>query len=203
MEINGYEFELNDEVKKLLADYKADYAPPKDQVFRALELTPLAEVKVVILGQDPYPVPGDACGLSFSVDRTEKLPKSLNNMYKELVSDLGIARKSGDLSDWAMQGVLLLNTVLTVTENDANSHRKKGWLDVTHEIIEQVAAKENVVFVLLGKQAEQNLKLIGDCPTVIAPHPSPLSAYRGFFGSNLYSQINDELENVGESPIKW
>lgn len=205
MEINGYQFELPTTIKDLLENYDDQkYGPNQANIYRALELCSLADVKVVIIGQDPYPSYGDACGLSFSVERDDKLPKSLVNMYKELLSDLGIERQSGDLSDWASQGVLLLNTVLTVEYTKANSHRKLGWLSVSETIIKQVAAKENVIFILLGKQAQQYQGLIGNENIIIqAPHPSPLSAYRGFFGSNIYSKANEELKKISQEPIKW
>ncbi len=205
MQINGYEFPVTKAVTQLLENYDDDkYAPVKTKIFRSLELTSLNDVKVVILGQDPYPTPGDACGLSFSVERSEKLPKSLINIFKELKSDLNIERVNGDLSDWAKQGVLLLNTILTVEQTKANSHRKIGWQETTNSIINQVADKGNVVFVLLGKQAQAYEKLIdGRCPIINAPHPSPLSAYRGFFDSKIFSEINIELCKLDLTTINW
>ncbi len=203
--MNGYEFPLTKTVIELLSSYDDNkYAPEKTKIFRALELTSLNDVKVVILGQDPYPSPGDACGLSFSVNRNEKLPKSLINIFKELNSDLDINRENGDLSDWAKQGVLLLNTILTVEQTKANSHRNIGWQETTNAIINQVADKGNVVFVLLGKQAQAYESLIaGRCPIINAPHPSPLSAYRGFFHSKIFSEINSELRKLDLIEIKW
>ncbi len=203
--MNGYEFPLTKTVTELLSSYDDNkYAPEKTKIFRALELTSLNDVKVVILGQDPYPSPGDACGLSFSVNRNEKLPKSLINIFKELNSDLDINRENGDLSDWAKQGVLLLNTILTVEQTKANSHRNIGWQETTNAIINQVADKGNVVFVLLGKQAQAYESLIaGRCPIINAPHPSPLSAYRGFFHSKIFSEINSELRKLDLIEIKW
>lgn len=205
MKISGYEFAIPNKVNDLLDNYNENlYGPAKGDIFRALKLCPLKDVKVVIIGQDPYPSKGDACGLSFSVNRSEKLPKSLNNMYKELVEDLNIKRTSGDLSDWAKQGVLLLNTVLTVEYSKANSHHNLGWLEVSEQIIKQVAAKQNVVFILLGKQAQNYSSLLGENNFVIcAPHPSPLSAYRGFFGSKIYSKTNEQLKKLSLEPIKW
>lgn len=206
MKINDYDFPIEPKVQELLNDYNEQiYAPKKNHLFRALELCPLKETKVVILGQDPYPTAGDACGLSFSVDREEKLPKSMINMYKELSEDLNINRTSGDLTDWAKQGVLLLNTVLTVEIGNANSHRKLGWQTSTDAIIEQVNNQGKVVFVLLGKQAQDYEKVIDTASNTIIklPHPSPLSAYRGFFGSKLYSKVNVALKNYGHAPINW
>ncbi len=205
MKINGYDILLDSKVEDLMNNYdEIKYAPAKKNIFRALELTSLSEVKVVILGQDPYPVPGDACGLSFSVDRAEKLPKSLINIGKELESDMNVKLKTGDLSNWAMQGILLLNTVLTVEKTKANSHHKLGWQITTDNIIKQVSAKQNVIFVLLGKQAQTYEKIIGTHNIIIkAPHPSPLSAYRGFFGSKIFSEINNNLITLGKKPINW
>ncbi len=205
MEKFGYTFELPKTVQNLLDTYDDEiYGPPKKDIYRALELCPLNRVKVVIIGQDPYPTKGDACGLSFSVNRNEKLPKSLNNMYKELESDLNIKRTSGDLSDWAKQGVLLLNTVFTVEYTKANSHHKLGWLEVSEQIINQVASKGNIIFILLGKQAQNYAPLIGENNIIInAPHPSPLSAYRGFFGSEIYSKTNIELKKISQEAINW
>ncbi len=205
MQVGSYQFNIPERINDLLENYDDQiYGPPKQDIFRALELCPLAQVKVVIIGQDPYPTKGDACGLSFSVNRQDKLPKSLINMYKELADDLNINRTSGDLSDWAKQGVLLLNTVLTVEYTKANSHHKLGWLSVSEEILKQVAAKENIVFILLGKQAEKYYTLIGEKNIIItAPHPSPLSAYRGFFGSKIYSKTNNELKKISQEPINW
>ncbi len=205
MQVGSYQFNIPERINDLLENYDDQiYGPPKQDIFRALELCPLAQVKVVIIGQDPYPTKGDACGLSFSVNRQDKLPKSLINMYKELADDLNINRTSGDLSDWAKQGVLLLNTVLTVEYTKANSHHKLGWLSVSEEILKQVAAKENIVFILLGKQAEKYCTLTGEKNIIItAPHPSPLSAYRGFFGSKIYSKTNNELKKISQEPINW
>ncbi len=205
MQMHGYKFELPNSVQTLLDNYDDEiYGPPKKDIYRSLELCPFEQVKVVIIGQDPYPTKGDACGLSFSVNRDDKLPKSLNNMYKELVTDLNIERKSGDLSDWAKQGVLLLNTVFTVEYTKANSHHKLGWLEVSEQIIRQVASKKNIVFILLGKQAQNYSDLIGSENIIInAPHPSPLSAYRGFFGSSIYSKTNEELKKISQEAINW
>ncbi len=186
---------------------EASVFPPKDQTFRAFELTSLAETRVVILGQDPYHGPGQAHGLCFSVeDSVSKLPPSLKNIYKELASDLGCEiPQTGSLETWARQGVLLLNTVLTVRQAEANSHRKKGWEKFTDAVIELVGQCETpCVFILWGKPAEKKLPLIGSShTTIVSPHPSPLSANRGFFGSRPFSRANAALESFGREKINW
>lgn len=182
--------------------------PPTDDVFRAFELTSFADTRVVILGQDPYHGQGQAHGLSFSVpESVTKFPPSLRNILKELNSDLGIEREftSGDLAPWAKQGVLLLNTVLTVRESSANSHRKQGWEAFTDFVIRQFNNHpESVVFILWGKPAEKKADLIDARHAIIcSPHPSPLSAHRGFFGSKPFSSANQHLIEFGRSPIEW
>ncbi|WP_258088098.1 uracil-DNA glycosylase [Weissella fangxianensis] len=181
--------------------------PERQNVFAALKETPLDKVKVVILGQDPYPNPDQAQGLSFSVPATMALPKSLINIYKELVDDLNVdAPKDGDLRRWAKQGVLLLNTVLTVPAHDAGGHAGEVWEPLTDEIIKLVAQRDQAtVFILWGKQAQNKKSLIqGEKNLVLqAPHPSPLSAYRGFFGSKPFSQTNSFLQKNNRIPIKW
>ncbi|HJG84368.1 MAG TPA: uracil-DNA glycosylase [Weissella thailandensis] len=181
--------------------------PERQNVFAALKETPLDKVKVVILGQDPYPNPDQAQGLSFSVPATMALPKSLINIYKELVDDLNVdAPKDGDLRRWAKQGVLLLNTVLTVPAHHAGGHAGEVWEPLTDEIIKLVAQRgQATVFILWGKQAQNKKSLIqGEKNLVLqAPHPSPLSAYRGFFGSKPFSQTNDFLQKNNRLPIKW
>ena len=177
--------------------------PPKEQVFRVFDL-PLKDIKVVILGQDPYHNPDQACGLSFSVNDSVPLPKSLINIYKELHDDLGIKpAKTGNLESWFKQGVFLLNAVLTVEKNSPASHSKMGWENFTDYIIENISEKnENVVFVLWGAYARSKSKLIDPSKHKIieSAHPSPLSAYRGFFGSKVFSQINSYLaENDRET----
>lgn len=184
---------------------KTTVYPPKEKIFAALEHTPFDKVRVVILGQDPYHGPNQAHGLSFSVENEVKIPPSLKNMYKELQDDLKIPQPPhGNLIKWATQGVLLLNTVLTVEAGKANSHQKQGWEQFTDAIIQTLAErKEPVIFVLWGAPAQKKEKLTGQNPqhTILkAPHPSPLSAYRGFFGSKPYSKINAILN---ESPIDW
>ena len=181
--------------------------PEEKNVFRALELTPFESVKVVILGQDPYHGFGQAHGLSFSVQKGTPLPPSLRNMYKELQEDLGGELPTeGDLSHWAKQGVLLLNTVLTVEEGNANSHKGIGWETLTNRLIESLnELNHSVIFILWGKPAQDKEKLITNPSHVIlkAPHPSPLSAYRGFFGSKPFSRVNDILIQQGQTPIRW
>ena len=183
--------------------------PAESDVFRALELTGLPEVKVVILGQDPYHDDGQAHGLAFSVPDGVKLPPSLRNIYKELAEeyDLVFVPECGDLSHWAEQGVLLLNTVLTVRAHQANSHAKIGWEDFTDEIIRVVNkhSAPGVVFILWGNPAQKKRKLIDETlhHVLCCAHPSPLSAYRGFFGSNIFRKTNELLVSSGKSAINW
>lgn len=181
--------------------------PALPNVFAALVATSLADVKVVILGQDPYPNPGQAQGLSFSVPADMGLPKSLVNIYRELADDLQAGTPmDGDLHRWADQGVLLLNTVLTVPAHQAGGHAGQIWEPLTDEIISLVAKQaQPTVFILWGKQAQAKRKLIvGEHNLILqAPHPSPLSAYRGFFGSKPFSQTNTFLRDNGVKPINW
>lgn len=179
--------------------------PAAEDVFRALSHTPLNSVRVLILGQDPYHGDGQAHGLSFSVKHGVKVPPSLKNIYKELHSDLGFEPVShGCLESWAEQGVLLLNTVLTVRAHEANSHRKKGWERFTDSIIDCVNAGPDTAFVLWGKPAQKKAERIDSRHLLIeSPHPSPLSARRGFFGSQPFSKINDWLESNGGQSIDW
>ncbi|OQO58308.1 uracil-DNA glycosylase [Enterococcus hirae] len=181
--------------------------PDMYHIYEALELTPYEKVKVVILGQDPYHGVNQAHGLSFSVQPGVKIPPSLNNIYKELQSDLGISPvKHGNLVSWAKQGVLLLNTVLTVREGQAYSHRGKGWEILTDKIIEKLNEREKpIVFILWGKPAQEKMKMIDKSRHIIltSAHPSPLSAHRGFLGSKPFSKTNDALMALGETPIDW
>ena len=183
--------------------------PPAQQLFAAFERTPPACVRAVILGQDPYHEPGQANGLAFSVSRGVKLPPSLQNIYKELEADLGVpAAKSGDLTSWAQQGVFLLNTVLSVRAHAANSHKDFGWQSFTDAVIAALAElPQPVAFVLWGAQAQKKAALVEKSPyprlVLQSPHPSPLSAYRGFFGSRPFSQINAFLVSYGFSPVDW
>ena len=181
--------------------------PPAERVFTALKLTPFVDVRVVILGQDPYHNDGQAHGLSFSVLPGVKLPGSLVNIFKELNDDVGCTRPNhGCLISWALQGVLLLNTVLTVRANQANSHRGKGWEVFTNAIIQHLSDRpEPVIFVLWGNPAQAKKKIIDTSKHVIleSAHPSPLSARAGFFGSKPFSKINETLRSWGKLEIDW
>lgn len=181
--------------------------PPAEQVFNAFKHTEFADVKVVILGQDPYHGAGQANGLAFSVNRDIAIPPSLRNIYKEIADDIGaLPPKHGDLTTWADQGVLLLNTVLTVEANNANSHRNQGWETFTDAVIQSLnQAEQHIVFLLWGAPAQKKSALIdGNKHTILtAPHPSPLSAYRGFFGCKHFSRANKALIVHGQNPIIW
>ena len=180
--------------------------PPKDQIFRAIELTPFDEVKVVIIGQDPYHNDNQANGLCFSVSDKVKAPPSLKNIFKELEDDLGIKKTSNELEMWAKQGVLLLNATLTVGAHEANSHKDLGWGQFTDFIIKEISdKKENVVFVLWGAFAQKKAGLIDTSKHFIiqSAHPSPFSVHKGFFGSRPFSKINQFLEEKGKEPINW
>jgi uracil-DNA glycosylase len=181
--------------------------PAEDDVFNALRYTPLNKVKVVILGQDPYPNKRHAHGLSFSIPKeTQDIPKSLKNIIKELESDIGVKKTNGNLLGWAEQGVMLLNTVLTVEEGLSNSHKNKGWEKLTKEVISVInTTKDHVVFILWGGKAQKMKKWIDSVKHYIleAPHPSPLSSYRGFFGSQPFSKTNTYLKQHGKKPIDW
>lgn len=181
------------------------YLPEGPNVLRAFT-RPLADVRVLIVGQDPYPTPGHAVGLSFSVARDVRpLPKSLINIYKELADDLGIPpAQHGDLSAWFDQGVLLLNRVLTVAPGSPGSHRGKGWEEVTTAAISALASRGGpLVAILWGRDAQSTTPLLGDVPVIASAHPSPLSARNGFFGSKPFSRANAALEAQGASPIDW
>ena len=182
-----------------------DYLPAAGNVLRAFQ-RPLAEVKVLITGQDPYPTPGHAIGLSFAVDRDVRpLPRSLGNIYKERESDLGIPPAAhGDLTAWSDQGVLLLNRVLTVTPGAPASHRGWGWEKVTELAIRTLVERQRpLAAVLWGADARGVKPLLGDTPLVESAHPSPLSARRGFFGSQPFSRVNALLEQQGAAPVDW
>ena len=195
----------------LWENVKQNYAtskcfPPKRQIFRALELTPFEEVKVVIIGQDPYHNDGQANGLCFSVSENVAAPPSLKNIFTELKDDLGIERTKKELDDWAKQGVLLLNATLTVKAHSPNSHKDLGWEQFTDFIIGQIAArKEHVVFVLWGAFAQKKEALIDASRHYVikSAHPSPFSVYRGFYGSKPFSKINAYLESKDLTPISW
>ncbi|MFC0314154.1 uracil-DNA glycosylase [Gordonia phosphorivorans] len=181
------------------------YFPAGKNVLRAF-LQPFDDVRVLIVGQDPYPSPGHAVGLSFSVEpELTPLPRSLTNIFKEYCDDLGYPPPTnGDLSPWASEGVLLLNRVLTVQPGEAGSHRGKGWETVTECAIRALAARdEPLAAILWGNDARQAEQWLPDVPVVTSPHPSPLSASRGFFGSRPFSRVNEELLDLGADPIDW
>lgn len=187
------------------------YLPAGENVLRAFA-QPFDDVRVLIVGQDPYPTPGHAVGLSFSVaPDVRPVPRSLVNIYTELGTDLGLPTPSnGDLTPWAQQGVLLLNRVLTVQPGQAASHRRKGWEDVTEQAIHALVARTDpsgvrrpLVAILWGRDAGTLKPMLGDTPYVESAHPSPLSASRGFFGSRPFSRVNKLLEEMGEKPVDW
>jgi uracil-DNA glycosylase len=203
-----------DYFKQLMLDVEASYLinnppiyPPAELVYNALELCAPKKTKVVILGQDPYHGKDQAMGLAFSVLGGTKIPPSLMNIFKELKSDVGMPiPQSGNLSHWANQGVLLLNATLTVEAENAGSHQGKGWEQFTDHIIETISAKQqHVVFILWGNYAQAKSNLIDESKHLIltAPHPSPLSAHRGFFGSKHFSQTNEYLQQHKITPIEW
>jgi uracil-DNA glycosylase len=198
--------------ENLVGFVKQEYAsntifPPAGQIFNAFNTCPFNNVKVVILGQDPYHGPGQAHGLCFSVNDGIQFPPSLQNIFKEITSDLGIpVPKTGNLTRWAEQGVLLLNATLTVRASQAGSHQGKGWEEFTDAVIKTISEKaENVVFILWGSYAIKKKSLINASKHCIltAPHPSPLSSYRGFFGCKHFSQTNTYLTSKGKTPIEW
>lgn len=198
--------------KKLSAFLEEEYRqqvihPSAEKIFEAFNWTAYEEVKVVILGQDPYHGPNQAHGLSFSVLPGNKIPPSLRNIYKELETDLGYPPVAhGYLEKWAKQGVLLLNTVLTVREGQAHSHKNHGWEQLTDHVIERLNQREQpIVFILWGKPAQLKAQMIDNDRHFIitGPHPSPLSAHRGFFGTKPFSRANQLLVEVHETPIDW
>ena len=198
--------------ENLVGFVKQEYAsntifPPAGQIFNAFNTCPFNNVKVVILGQDPYHGPGQAHGLCFSVNDGIQFPPSLQNIFKEITADLGIpAPKTGNLTRWAEQGVLLLNATLTVRASQAGSHQGKGWEEFTDAVIKTISEQaENVVFILWGSYAIKKKSLINTSKHCIltAPHPSPLSSYRGFFGCKHFSQTNTYLTSKGKTPIEW
>ena len=181
--------------------------PPQDQIFNAFDLSSFENTKVIILGQDPYHNEGQAHGLSFSVPEGVSIPPSLRNIYQELFSDLDIApSQSGNLTHWASQGVLLLNSVLTVEKNSPGSHAKLGWVDFTDTVIDILnEKKQNLVFLLWGTYAQQKSELIDQDKHLVltAAHPSPFSAHKGFFGANHFSKTNDYLKIHNQQTINW
>jgi len=190
---------------------KAEYAagpccPAGKNIFRAFDLTPFDQVKVVILGQDPYHTPGAAMGLCFSVPDGNRPQPSLQNIFKEINSDLGVQRTQTDLTDWAEQGVFLLNSVLTVRAHQAGSHAKQGWENFTDSAIKHLSdEREGIVFILWGSYAIAKQAFIDSRKhrVITSPHPSPLSAHRGFFGSKPFSRTNDYLASKNEAAIDW
>ncbi|KRM90384.1 uracil-DNA glycosylase [Liquorilactobacillus cacaonum] len=200
-----YYLELHNFLKKEYASQNIH--PDMFQIFQAFEWTPFSKVKVCILGQDPYHGAKQAHGCSFSVLPGVKVPPSLQNIYKELESDLGYKPvKHGYLEKWAKQGVLLLNTVLTVRDGQAFSHRGKGWELLTDRAIQSLSDRKTpVIFILWGKAAQDKIKLINQKKNIViaSPHPSPLSAHRGFFGSKPFSKTNLALKAMDEEPIDW
>ncbi len=192
----------------LIKEYRNQVVyPPMHDIFNAFHLTPLSQTKVCIIGQDPYHGPGQAHGLAFSVKPGVAIPPSLLNIYKELEADLGCPIPShGCLTTWAKQGVLLLNAVLTVRSGEAGSHRNAGWEIFTSRIIEILNVRaEPVIFILWGRDAQNKKALISNSqhPLIASPHPSPLSAHRGFFGSRPFSRANELLKTQGTDPIDW
>ena len=208
----GTEFE-KPYMQNLRAFLKAEKAsgkvifPPGAQIFNAFNHTPFDKVRVVIIGQDPYHGPGQAHGLSFSVQPGVRLPPSLMNIFKEIESDLGIHMSgSGDLTPWADQGVLLLNATLTVEQANAGSHQGKGWEEFTDAAIRALnEQRQGLVFVLWGSYAQKKGAVIDPRKHLVlkSPHPSPLSAHRGFFGNHQFSRINDYLISQGQAPVNW
>ena len=201
-----------DYYKKLFEFVKEEYSthviyPDSEDIFNALHLTPLEKVKVLVLGQDPYHEPGQAHGLCFSVPEGVKIPPSLENIYKEMHDDLGLdIPRHGNLTAWAQQGVLLLNTLLTVRAHQAFSHRGIGWEQFTDAIIEAVDKEDRpIVFMLWGSPAQRKSELLHNSKHLVlkAPHPSPLSAYRGFFGCRHFSKCNEFLSEHGVEPVDW
>ena len=198
--------------ENLIAFVKQEYAhhtvyPPGRLIFNAFNLCPFDKVKVVLIGQDPYHEPGQAHGLCFSVNDGVQFPPSLNNIFKEIKDDTGAdIPTSGNLTRWAEQGVLLLNATLTVREHAAGSHQKHGWEEFTDEVIRTISnEREGIVFILWGSYAQSKAQLIDSSKHFVlkSAHPSPLSAYRGFFGNHHFSLTNMYLQKRGESPIKW
>jgi len=190
------------DIARILASLQSSsIAPARDQIFSALEV-PLSEVRCVIVGQDPYPTAGNAHGLAFSIpDEVRKIPASLQNIFKELHSDLGFEiPQSGNLEKWRDQGILLLNRILTTEVGRSNAHSNLGWQQITKSIA-QAAANQDAVAILWGKEAQTLAPVFKESITSV--HPSPLSAYRGFFGSKPFSKVNEALIRIGREPIDW
>ena len=211
---NDWDQVLKDEYEKpyfkeLIKSVNNEYSkeicyPEKENIFRAFRLTPYKDVKVVILGQDPYHGEHEANGLCFSVYNGVKCPPSLLNIFKELNNDLGIKRDNTDLTDWASQGILMLNTIMSVEKDKPLSHKGFGWEIFTDEVIKKIAEKDDkVVFVLWGNYARSKKEFLKNNPTIESAHPSPLSASRGFFGSKPFSKINEMLKENNKDIINW
>ena len=197
-----HEFVDLDLLAQISKNLTSSFIPEQQSIFRALQIPP-DQVKVVIVGQDPYPNPKHAMGLAFSIPAgVAPLPKSLKNIFTELNNDLAIDRSNGDLSDWANQGVLLLNRSLTVEPGKSDSHSNLGWQDFTEKII-QAAANNGALAILWGNEAQKVSNLFAATDVFKSAHPSPLSAYRGFFGSTPFSKVNKRLIEKGLIPIKW
>ncbi|QSE95335.1 uracil-DNA glycosylase [Rhodococcus pseudokoreensis] len=202
--VSGRITEMGEFLRAEIADGR-EYLPAGENVLRAFT-HPFSEVKVLIVGQDPYPTPGHAVGLSFSVaPEVRPVPRSLGNIFTEYSKDLGYQTPTtGDLTPWSRQGVLLLNRVLTVQPGLPASHRKKGWEAVTEQAIRALVARpEPLVAILWGRDASTLKPMLGDVPTIESAHPSPLSASRGFFGSRPFSRANELLEGLGAEPVNW
>ena len=207
----GYRSHLDDVLFKVALGEEAGESvlPPREDRFRALDLTSPDDVKVVILGQDPYPTPGDAMGLSFSVRPGQTIPRSLGNIFRELEDDVGCTMPtSGDLTPWALQGVLLLNTIMTVRARLPKSHRAYGWQAVTERIIRAIAMwKRDVVFILWGNEAGEYAEMLEAMGQVVlkSSHPSPMggSCFKGFYGSKPFTRCNRELSRMGVKEIDW
>ena len=195
--------EIGDRLRQEVAAGRG-YLPAGTDVLRAFTY-PMQDVKVLIVGQDPYPTPGHPMGLSFSVQPGVRQPRSLENIFTEMVNDLGVARPtSGDLTPWSRQGVMLLNRVLTVRPGSPASHRGWGWEAVTQRAIEALVARQTpLVAILWGRPAQSLTPMLGTTPIVASPHPSPLSASRGFFGSRPFSRANELLSQQGAAPVDW
>lgn len=197
--------------KEIINEVNLEYAkgvvyPKKDDLFRAFDLCPYDKLKVIILGQDPYHEPNQANGLAFSVYEGIKFPPSLKNIFKELNNDLNIERTSGDLTNWAKQGVLMFNTCFSVREHEANSHRYINWDKLSNEIIKQINLIDRpIVFILWGSHAKEKAKFLNNSKHLVitSAHPSPLSAYRGFFDSKPFSKTNQFLIDNNMEPIDW
>jgi uracil-DNA glycosylase len=197
-----HEFVDLDLLAQISKNLTSSFIPEQQSIFRALQIPP-DQVKVVIVGQDPYPNPKHAMGLAFSIPAgVAPLPKSLKNIFTELNNDLAIDRSNGDLSDWANQGVLLLNRSLTVEPGKSDSHSNLGWQDFTEKII-QAAANNGALAILWGNEAQKVSNLFAATDVFKSAHPSPLSAYRGFFGSTPFSKVNKRLIEKGLIPIQW